>query len=454
MDGMPNFNEAKACLRNTISRDDFYAHMVSHKYIYAPARTLWPAASVNARLPMVTITDANEQPVVNDKGKPVTMAPAGWLDEHRPVEQMTWAPGSPLIIRDRLILDGGWIEHRGASVFNLYRAPEVQPGDPAQAAKWLEHVQYVYPDETDHIVHWLAHRVQKPQEKVNHALVLGGSQGVGKDTLLEPVKYAIGAWNFAEVSPQQVLGRFNGFLKSVILRVSEARDLGDRDRFSFYDHMKALIAAPPDTLRVDEKNVPEYFIPNCCGVIITTNYKNDGIYLSPDDRRHFVAWSPRHKEDEHFQNGYWKELWNYYDSGGLQHVAAYLRSLDLSRFDPKAPPPKTAVFWTIVDANRSSEEAELSDAIEQLGYPDALTLVQLQGATSGTPLWEWLSDRKNRRTIPHRLEQCGYAPVRNQSANDGLWKISGKRQAIYAKSQLPLRAQLEAARRVAGQSSQ
>ena len=37
---------------------------------------------------------------------------------------------------------------------------------------------------------------------------------------------------------QQVLGRFNGFLKSVILRVSEARDLGDFDRFAFYDHLK------------------------------------------------------------------------------------------------------------------------------------------------------------------------------------------------------------------------
>ena len=37
MDGMPNFDEAKACLRDTISPDDFYAHMVSHKYIYAPA---------------------------------------------------------------------------------------------------------------------------------------------------------------------------------------------------------------------------------------------------------------------------------------------------------------------------------------------------------------------------------------------------------------------------------
>ena len=31
--------------------------------------------------------------------------------------------------------------------------------------------------------------------------------------------------------PQQVLGRFNSFLKSVILRASEARDPGDFDRF-------------------------------------------------------------------------------------------------------------------------------------------------------------------------------------------------------------------------------
>ena len=46
----PSMDEAKACLNIGISRDDFYAHMVSHKYIYAPARALWPAASVNARL--------------------------------------------------------------------------------------------------------------------------------------------------------------------------------------------------------------------------------------------------------------------------------------------------------------------------------------------------------------------------------------------------------------------
>jgi Family of unknown function (DUF5906) len=168
---------------------------------------------------------------------------------------MTWAPGLPTLIEGRLISDGGWIERPGCAVFNLYRPPSIiaKAGD---VAPWLDLVRKVFPNEADHIVLWLAHRVQRPDEKINHALVLGGKPGIGKDTILEPIKQAIGPWNFADVSPKQVLGRFNGFLKSVILRVNEARDLGEFDRYAFHDHMKAYIAAPPDVVRIDEKNLP------------------------------------------------------------------------------------------------------------------------------------------------------------------------------------------------------
>jgi hypothetical protein len=79
------------------------------------------------------------------------------------------------------------------------------------------------------------------------------------------------------------------------------------------------------------------------GIIITTNYKTDGIYLPADDRRHFVAWSDLSKED--FEPEYWRSLWGWYDNGGDRHVAAYLAALDISAFDPKAPPPKTPAFW-------------------------------------------------------------------------------------------------------------
>jgi hypothetical protein len=148
---------------------------------------------------------------------------------------MTWVPGHPLIIRNRLVAEGGWIDRAGVSCINLYRGPQITLGNPRQADRWLDHVATVYPEDCGHLVAWLAHRVQRPGEKINHALVLGGEQGIGKDTILEPVKAAIGPWNFAEVSPAHLLGRFNGFVKSVILRISEARDLGEIDRFSFYE---------------------------------------------------------------------------------------------------------------------------------------------------------------------------------------------------------------------------
>ncbi len=400
-----------------VTLEDFYAYMpMGNSYIFAPTGEMWPGSSIDARIPKFGKVPASK-----------------WLSQNRPVEQISWMPGKPNLIKNRLIAEGGFIAREGVNTFNLYRPPRLEPGDPNNAGRWLEHLRLLFPDDYEHIIKWLAHRVQRPAEKINHALLLGGAQGIGKDSALEPVKRAIGSWNFVEVSPQHMLGRFNGYLKSVILRVSEARDLGEFDQFKFYDHMKAYIAAPPDVLRVDEKHVHEYAIPNVCGVIITTNHKTDGVYLSADDRRHFVAWSELVQSS--FEDGYWARLWHWYCDGGDRHVAAYLAQLDLGAFDPKAPPRKTAAFWEIVDASRSPEDAEMQDAIDALASPDVLTLDRI--ANSASPSFaEYLRDRKNARRIPHRLESCGYVAVRNDSSKDGRWKVNGRNQTIYAKAEL------------------
>jgi hypothetical protein len=233
---------------------------------------------------------------------------------------MTWAPGMPEQIKHRLVVDGGWIERKDVTCFNLYRPPRIKLGDPSQAGPWLEHARQVFSADAGHIIVWLAHRVQRPQEKINHGLVLGGEQGIGKDTLLEPIKHAVGPWNFHEVSPTHLLGNFNDFVKSVVLRVNEGRDLGDIDRFKFYDHTKIYTAAPPDVLRVNEKHLREHYVFNVLGFIITTNHKTDGIYLPADDRRHYVAWSNLNKGD--FPENYWNDLWSFYRNGGIGHVAA------------------------------------------------------------------------------------------------------------------------------------
>jgi hypothetical protein len=423
--------KAAARRRRSVWFPDFVAYMPSHNYIFKPTREPWPGGSVDAVLPKVKVG-------VDKYGKDIKIRACQWLDQNQAVEQMTWAPGREMLIKDRLVADGGWIEKRGVTVFNLYRPPSIKPGVASKASRWIDHVRKVYPESADHIIKWLASRVQRPEIKINHAIVLGGNQGVGKDTILEPVKNAIGPWNFSEVSPTQMMGRFNGFIKSVILRISEARDLGDGDRFSFYEHTKPVIAAPPDVLRVDEKNLREHAVFNVVGVIITTNNKSNGIYLPADDRRHYVAWSDL--ERAAFDEDYFPSLYGWFaDGGGDRHVAAYLREFELAGFNPKAPPPQTPAFWEIVDSGRAPEDAEMGDTLDRLGNPDAVTLRHLAANAASEEFSEWLNDRKNSRQIPHRLEQCGYVAVRNEAADDGRWKLSGKRQTVYAKKALSIK---------------
>jgi hypothetical protein len=263
---------------------DFLSFLSTAKYIFKPTGELWPAKSVNAK-----------QAPVGD-GKDAIKATV-WLDQFTPVVQMIWAPGEDQVIQDRLIVEGGFVDRPGMACFNTYRPPEIVLGDKTKAEPWLKHVIICFPDDYEHIIGFLAHAVQRPYEKVNHALVLiSRAQGIGKDTLLAAARQAVGVWNCAEVSPQQLVGRFNGFAKSVILRVSEAKDLGETNRYAFYDHCKVFAASPPEVHRCDEKNKPEQQVLNRCHLVITSNYLTGGLYLPPEDRRHYVAESPRQRK--------------------------------------------------------------------------------------------------------------------------------------------------------------
>lgn len=416
-------------LPDAVTFKDFLYYSPENKYLYQKTGTLWPAKAVDLRLPWTG-----------------GVKPSVIIARDNPVEQMTWAPGEPRLIKDKLVVQGGWIKSPNATVFNHYKAPHIHPGHTEDAAAWVEHVHYVYPDEADHIIKWLAHRCQHPATKINHALVLGGEQGVGKDSLLHPVFFACGFWNCQSVSPAQVLGRFNSHLKSVILLISEARDLGDVNRPQFYEHLKAVIAAPPDVSLIDEKHTHPYYIPNLTGVIITTNHKAAGIYLSPEDRRHFVAWSPL--EVEKIDPDYFDRLWEFYASGGLRDIASYLHELDLSDFDPKAPPPKTPAFWEIVAAGQNPEVGDLETVLTNLGKPDIVTLSDLVSVLAGAEPDFVMALKKNQRMVSRWMEDCGYKVVRNPgNKKQGYWWFGGKNHTVYGKSTIPNSELLKKVRR-------
>jgi hypothetical protein len=444
--------------------EEFWAVIEKHQYVFASNRRFWPPAAVNGYFPKVQVG-------TDDRGKPILIPASLWLDRNRRCEQVTWAPGQPMILEDKLLNESGWIEQPGVKMFNLYMPPMVGPGDPAKAAPWLDHIAKVYPDDHRHLVRWFAHLVQFPWEKINHAPLLGGPQGVGKDTLLAPVRHAVGIWNCQETNPQRILaGQFTGYLRAVLLRISEVKDVGEADRFKLYEHLKALTASPPETLKINTKYVSEYDIPNCLGVVLTTNHDIGGIYLPAEDRRIYVAWSPLTRED--FAPDYWRTLWAWYKAGGLDHVAAYLRALDLSDFDPKAPPPQTPAFWQIVGAHQDPQTGPLADALDTLAKvtetrkrrlsstaklavvpPLPAVTVRMVRRYADEELGLWLDNRSNSRVIPHRFKECGYVPVRNPDRKNmtdtsGMWIVNGRRQVVYALASLSPQERIAAARQL------
>jgi hypothetical protein len=425
--------------------------------VYIDRRTheLWPAKMIDTIFPPIVPLDAKGNPLRNANRKVEKLRASEWLDCYNRVDQVVWAPGEPEIVLDRVLRTTGWRSQPGARCFNRYDPPAITLGDPAQATPWIELVRKLYSEpDADHIIRWLAFKVQNPGVKLNHALVLGGSQGIGKDTILEPVRAAVGDNNYKNITPTHLTGIFNSFVMSVVLQVDEARDLGENtrlNRFSFYEHSKTYIATPPKSIPFNEKFQRLTYVFNVVGLVYTTNHRFDGLYLPANDRRHYVAWSELTKDA--FATDYWTTLWRWFDTGGNGHVAAYLRSLDLTGFDPKAPPPQTVAMWQIVNASAAPEANELADAIDELNKDrkdgsKLCTLRMIIATTKGAAM-EWLLDRKLRRALPHRMAEADYIPVRNPDAKDGLWLINGTRQVIYAPTEMSLPQQREAAHALA-----
>ncbi|MFZ3124635.1 MAG: hypothetical protein WA129_05880 [Acidovorax sp.] len=220
--------------------DAFFYLAPAGLFIDRTTREQWPAKSVDASVKWETRKVRN----ADGTEKEIRSQPSRWIEKHRAVHQMSWLPGAGEVADGVVIMEAGEVPSPGNRVFNLYRPPAVMDGDARQAGKWLEHLRSIYPDDADHLCRWMAYHVQHPAGKCNHAIVLIGSPGIGKDTVLEPLVHGVGPWNFADIKPGQLVARFNGYRRNKIIRVSEAHDTGDEiTRFGLYEASKVLIAA-------------------------------------------------------------------------------------------------------------------------------------------------------------------------------------------------------------------
>jgi hypothetical protein len=187
-------------------------------------------------------------------------------------------------------------------------------------------------------------------------MVWSAAEGVGKNLFFETIKEIIGAKHACVIGQKDLMANFNPWAKNQIFIVGD-EVLSASNRQSA-DQLKGLITGT--TLRINEKNQPEYEIANYASFVFLSNH-NDAVHIESGNRRFFVSEIKAQPLPATFYENYahWR------DNGGLAALHYFLiNQVDLTNFNPKAPAPLTDAKKAMTSAGRSGLEQWMCDKFE------------------------------------------------------------------------------------------
>jgi hypothetical protein len=294
--------------------------------------------------------------------------PAHCFDENRQaagartLSGVTYAAGDTVFVsRGGLVYGNRWIDAR----------PDVSGVEPGDVSRWLAHCETLIPepDELRHCLDAMAFKVQNPRIKINHAILHGGDEGCGKDTMWAPFLWAVCGpthRNRSIVDNDGLASQWGYNLEVEIMVLNELKEPEARERRALSNKLKPVIAAPPDTLTVNRKGLHPYDMVNRVFVLAFTNDPLP-ITIPSQDRRWFCLWSNAPRMDPEAA----RDLWAWYEAGGFATIARWLHDRDVSRFNPAAAPAVTDFKRNMVEHGMSGAEAFLVQLMRERKGPFA-----------------------------------------------------------------------------------
>ena len=217
-------------------------------------------------------------------------------------------------------------------VFNTFRGFKASPkaGD---VTPFINHIKNVLCNgdkkASDYILGFLAHLLQRPEEKPSVAILLKSVEGTGKGTFFEPLKRILGTLAVQVNGGYQLTGRFNSIVDSKLLVFADEVDLRDPRTA---DKIKGLISEPRTTL--ERKGIDPIQVQNSARFIFASNH--DFVIKAGSRERRYLVLEP---DATIAQNkGYFDDLWQWINSSGPEYLMDYLLHYDLSEFDPRRAP--------------------------------------------------------------------------------------------------------------------
>jgi hypothetical protein len=317
---------------------------------------------------------------------------------------VTYAAGeSMLVTRDGDVYGNRWRDAR----------PAVDKSFVGDISPWLEHCERLVPDvtEREHLFNIMAFKLQHPDVKINHAVLHGGDQGCGKDTMWAPLLWAVcgpGLKNRGLLDNDTLNLQWGYQLECEILVINELKEPEAAARRALANRLKPIIAAPPEMLPINRKGLHPYDMLNRAFVL---SFTNDSLPISLDsqDRRWFCIWSraPRMVDRQA------QLLWDWYKSEGFVSIAAWLYQRDVSAFNPAATPGWTEFKFNLIEHSMSTSESFLVEMMRNrqgefsrgvVGSPFHLLIDRLSG---GLPA----GVKIHQSALLHALKEAGWVDV-------------------------------------------
>jgi hypothetical protein len=259
--------------------------------------------------------------------------------------------------------------------YNLWKGFARQPIQ-GNCAKYWAHVRdnICSGDEEayQYLRKWLSAVFQYP-DAVHTAIVLCGSQGVGKNSFVEPLGVLLGAHYTPLSSITELVSNFNYHLKNaVLIHANEALWGGNKKEIGT---VKAMITE--QTCLIEGKGKDRIVVRNFKHVILSSN-EDWPVHLDPDDRRFFVLnVSDKHKEDHAYFEAISEELKN----GGYEVLLFDLLHEGLTGFNPRKLPSNFDSFSIKL---RSAESAHryLYEVLNEGGFSIG------SDPKDGLPVWQ------------------------------------------------------------------
>jgi hypothetical protein len=185
-----------------------------------------------------------------------------------------------------------------------------------------------------YLLRYLAHMLQRPEEKPGIIIVLLGGQGTGKGTFFRILRAIWGRTALQVSDIQEVIGHFNAVLeRNYVICMDEALFSGDKKAL---DRLKSLVTEP--TCRVEQKYQPARTIDSYHRFFAASNHDHFA-HVEQDDRRFFFL---RVSDDAKGNHQFFSQLSNAIDDPAVIDAFVYeLMNLDLSQFNVRQKPQTT-----------------------------------------------------------------------------------------------------------------